>query len=645
MKSFFRGIVALIIVSSILLFSDLQNRNRTNLARQINERVQALAIKGKVYNLGLCYFAPEASHDELLKGLWQRLKELGFVRDSNLIVKESHSNAEIGNISSILLNLDNQNFDLIMVTSTPCVTAALATIKKHKVAFTYCSDPIAAGAGKSYTDHAKGITGIGSFPPVEKTIEFILETVPGTKKIGTIYNNSEANSRSVVSLMHKVAEQKGFTLVEVPVVNTSEVFQATQVILSKGIDALYISGDNTAIQAFDVIAALCNKSKMPVVVNDMPLIGRGALAAMGPGWRGVGYHTGDLVGLMLNGASPDTIPLENYVNEEVSVDLEKAKSLGLRIPEKYLTSAKPPAEVKIRKLAMVHYVDSPNSEDCEKGIRKALDDNNLKEGINYTLKVYNAQGDMSTLNSIAGTISNEKWDLVFVTSTPTIQILSKKLKNQKMVFTNVGDPLAAGLGKSFEDHLPDICGVSTMSDFEGMIKLVLNLQPGVKRIGTVFTPAEINSVIYKDKLNDAAAKNGIKLVAAPASSVTEILDAANSLVVEKIDAICQISDNLTGSSGSAIQKVSRDNKVPFYGFVTQLINGAVAVCARDYFQAGYDAGIMGVDILGGKKPAQISFHVVSKTTFLINKEVATYYNIPVTDKLFTKFPEIKISKN
>ena len=350
MKPFFRAILALIIVSAILLLSDLQNRNRKQKTREPVGQIGSEAVNGRQYSLGLCYFAPEASHEELLTGLWTRLGELGFVRGKNLIVKESHSNAEIGNISSILLNMDNLPLDLVLVTSTPCVTAALTSVKKHRVAFTYCSDPIAAGAGTSYKNHAPGMTGIGSFPPVEKTIEFILETVPRAKKIGTIYNNAEANSRSVVSLMHKVAEKKGFELIEVPVVNTSEVFQATQVIISKGIDALYISGDNTAIQAFDAIAGLCNKNSIPLVMNDMPFVGKGALAGIGPGWKGVGYHAGNLVALMLNGASPDTIPLENYVNEEVSVDMEKARALGLKIPAKYLSSAKSSGEAKKRDL-------------------------------------------------------------------------------------------------------------------------------------------------------------------------------------------------------------------------------------------------------------------------------------------------------
>jgi ABC-type uncharacterized transport system substrate-binding protein len=295
------------------------------------------------------------------------------------------------------------------------------------------------------------------------------------------------------------------------------------------------------------------------------------------------------------------------------------------------------------KLCLVHYVDSPNSEDCEKGIRKALEDNNLREGDDFTMKVFNAQGDISTLNSIAGSVGNETWDLVFATSTPTIQLLAKKLPKQKIVFTNVGDPLVAGLGKSFEDHLPEVCGISTMSDFEGMVKLVLYLHPGIKIIGTVFAPAEINSVAYKDRLDQAAKDQGLKLLAVPANTATEVLDAANSLVAQRIGAFCQISDNLTGSSGSAILKSSRDSKIPFYGFVSQqLAQGAVAVCARDYYQAGYDAGKMGVEVLSGKSPAAIPFRFVEKTDYMINRENARLFDVEITPELMVTFPTMQV---
>lgn len=645
MKSFSRGIFALIIVSAILLFSDLQNRNKNKVSRQPVDQAQSEAIEGKTYTLGLCYFAPEASHDELLIGLWARLNELGFVRDSNLIVKESHANGEIGNIAPILLNMDNQEMDLVLVTSTPCITAAVATIKNRPVAFTYCYDPIAAGAGNSMEDHYPGITGIGSFPPVEKTIQFILETIPGTKKIGTIYNTSEANSRKVVSVMREMAKKSGFTLVEMPVVNSSEVFQATQVIVSKGIDALYVSGDNTALQAFDAIAGVCSKQSVPLIVNDLPYVGKGAFAAIGIGWQSVGLYSGDLIGRLLNGASPAGIPIENYVNEAVAIDQEMAKKLGLTIPKKYLTTDKALPVGKKFKLGMVHYVDSPNSEDCERGIRKALKDKKLTEGVDFTLKVYNAQGDISTLNSIADAIGNEDWDLVYALSTPSAQLLAKKLQKSKIVFTNVGDPQAAGLGKSAEDHLPNICGISTMSDFEGLVKMVQALHPGIKSIGTVFTPAEINSVSYKNHLEKVAKKRGVRLIAVPANSASEVLDAANSLVARGIEAFCQISDNLTGSSSAAILKVSNDNRIPYYGFVTpQMKQGAVAVCARDYFQAGYEAGEMGIEVLSGRNPSKIPNRNVEKTDYLISMEAAHLFNVVVPAGIFKAFPTLKKSQ-
>ena len=645
MKSFSRGILALIIVSSILLLSDLQNRNKKRSIVQTPIQIGSEAVSGKIYTLGLCYFAPEASHDELLSGLWQRLEELGFDRKTNLKVLESHANGEIGSISPILMNMDNEVLDLVLVTSTPCVTGALTTIKKHPVAFTFCSDPIAAGAGKSYREHVKGISGIGSFPPVEKTIQFILETVPGVKKIGTIYNNAEANSRSVVGLMRKVAQEKHIELVEIPVINSSEVYQATQAVLSKGIDAMFISGDNTVTQAFDAVSGLCGKSSIPVIVNDSPLISKGALAAIGPGWRGVGYHSANLVALMLNGASPDTIPLENFSNEEVIINMEKAKVLGLTIPKLYLPEKEPSAAVNKRKFALVHYADSPNSEDCEKGIRKALEDKKLIEGADYTLKVYNAQGDISTLNSIAGTIGNDTWDLVFALSTPTAQLFAKKLPEARIVFSNVGDPLAAGLGKSDTDHLSNFCGTSTMSDFEGLIKLIQTLHPGIKRVGTVFTPAEVNSVSYNNRLQAEAKKQGVELVSVPANSATEVLDAANTLVSERIEAFCQISDNLTGSCTAAILKVSHNSKIPFYGFVSGLItHGAVAVCARDYFQAGYEAGEMGYEVLTGKDPGKIPYQNVKKTDYMINVETAREFNIRIPDQIISTFPHLKMIK-
>jgi ABC-type uncharacterized transport system substrate-binding protein len=109
------------------------------------------------------------------------------------------------------------------------------------VVFTYVYDPIAAGAGKSRTDHVPHVTGVGSFPPVADTIGVIEQLVPAVKSVGTLYNSSEANSRKVVSVARELFTKRGIRLEEVTVTGTSDVVQAAQILAGRSIQALWIT--------------------------------------------------------------------------------------------------------------------------------------------------------------------------------------------------------------------------------------------------------------------------------------------------------------------------------------------------------------------------------------------------------------------
>ena len=136
------------------------------------------------FKIGIGYFAPEPGADSCMKGLFDGLKEMGFVEGQNLTVQKAHANGEISNITAIMQNFDNSDVDLIVPMTTPCLTAACSTVKNKPVVFTYVYDPIAAGAGKTMEDHQANVTGVGSFPPVEDTIKVIQELVPGRQDRG-----------------------------------------------------------------------------------------------------------------------------------------------------------------------------------------------------------------------------------------------------------------------------------------------------------------------------------------------------------------------------------------------------------------------------------------------------------------------------
>ncbi|MEI6575211.1 MAG: ABC transporter substrate-binding protein [Bacteroidota bacterium] len=639
------GILALLVIGGVLLLSDLENRIGKQVKRETSvEGAGQYAIKGRTYKIGVTYFAPEVTFDQTMDGLWSGMKALGFVKDSNLKVISQHANAEIANLQPIHLYMDNQDVDVIVVTSTPGITAAISGVKKHPMVFTMTYTPLEAGAGKSYTDHLPNITGVGSFPPVQKTFDFILEILPNTKRIGTVYNSSEANSRKVIQVARDYLKTKGIELIETTMINTSEVHQAVSSVCMQKIDVMWVTGDNTAIQAMSGIIKVCRDNKIPLILNDIDYVKQGALAGVGIGWFATGSHSASYVARVLNGESPAKIPIENYVEEEIIVNKEVAKKLNIRIPEKYLAEKKRVDTVKTSegtatlpnkkfKLCLVIYNENPLSEDVEKGIRSELKKQGLIEGKNFSLKVLNAQGDVSTLNSIVGSLSSENYDLIFASSTPTIQLLSKKITKIPLVFTNCGDPIKAGLGTSYKQHLANVTGISTTSDFAGMMKLVTESMPGIKTIGTIYTTGEINSVAYEEELQKAGKKQGLRVISVPVSSASEVADASLSIINQGIQAFTQIADNLTASSSSAILKAAGKAKIPYFGFITdQASKGAVACLARDYTVAGSDAVKLALQILSGKSPASLPFQNVSRTSVTVNKEMMKSLKMNIPEK-------------
>lgn len=330
-------------------------------------------------------------------------------------------------------------------------------------------------------------------------------------------------------------------------------------------------------------------------------------------------------------------PTEKNVQEKTAVNRENPSESNITMSDTLLSVKKPEPPKKKLKLCLVHYVDSPNSENVEDGILAELKNQGMIKDKDYTMKTFNAQGDMSTLNSIAGAIAGDKWDLIFASSTPTIQLLSKKITNIPIVFSNVGDPVRAGLGESFEKHLPNLTGISTMSDFDGLVTMVIKSMPGIKIIGTIFTPGEINSVVYTEELKKAAEKHGLVLIAVPANSATEVADAALSIVNQGIQAFTQISDNLTASCCASIIKTAYNAGIPYFGFITEQVEaGAIAVLARDYFYAGVDAAKMAIEIFNGKSPADIPFQYVTKTSVTVNAEAMNHFGVKIPEKYYKK---------
>jgi ABC-type uncharacterized transport system substrate-binding protein len=292
-------------------------------------------------------------------------------------------------------------------------------------------------------------------------------------------------------------------------------------------------------------------------------------------------------------------------------------------------------------LRLVAYVNSPDVEETEHGLRDGLKAAGLVERRDYELKAANAQGDMTTLHSMIDAALADHADLVMTISTQALQSAVQRSRGSPIVFTMVANPFAAGVAKTNEDHLPNLTGAYGSNDVDAMLAVVKQLMPQAKRVGGLYVPTEVNSVYYHSLLVKAAKTAGYELVAQGINSPSEAPDTTQALCNQQIDLICLTNSNLAGSSFPTIMQTAKRAKIPVFGFLGSMApKGAVIVMTRDYYDMGIDSGQMAARVMRGEKPAAIPLHQCLKTKLLINRGAAKAAGIELPESLLKKADQV-----
>lgn len=300
-----------------------------------------------------------------------------------------------------------------------------------------------------------------------------------------------------------------------------------------------------------------------------------------------------------------------------------------------------PATKKWR-IYFLNYAESTLVEDCQRGFNDEFAKLGAVEGSNYEMKISNAQGEMANLVMTIDNALSGQADLILLTSTPTLQATLQKVKDTPVIFNVVANPILAGAGKSFGNHLPNVTGIATTSDFDGMAGILKECLPAVQTVGTLFCSNEDNSIFNKESVETALKKKGIKLETLSVSTTSEVSDAATALAEKDIDAICQVIGNILDASFASVSQAAQKQRKPLFAFTAgQAIKGGAAVAvSRDYEQAGRDMAHLAVRVMQGETPAQIPFQLVSKTRLVINKKNAAACGLTVPSAVLQKADKV-----
>jgi putative tryptophan/tyrosine transport system substrate-binding protein len=271
-------------------------------------------------------------------------------------------------------------------------------------------------------------------------------------------------------------------------------------------------------------------------------------------------------------------------------------------------------------IGVTQIVEHPSLDAAFKGFKQALKDKGLS--VSYDVQI--AQGDMNNNQTIANNFVSDGVDLIFANSTPSAQAALNATKDIPIVFTSVTDPVGAQLVQSMEKPGGNVTG-TTDTHPDAIPKTVQFIDKYINgnRIGMVYNAGEQNSVAQVDVVKQAIKGTDLQIVPVSVSTSAEVKQAAESLV-GKADCIYIITDNTVVSALESVIQVASEHDIPlFVGELDSVKRGGFAAYGFDYYDIGYEAGEMAVQILkDGKKPADLPVQYPQKLKLLINKKAA-----------------------
>ena len=227
--------------------------------------------------------------------------------------------------------------------------------------------------------------------------------------------------------------------------------------------------------------------------------------------------------------------------------------------------------------------------------------------------LFNAEGDIGTLNQIAAQVcsASPPYDLVISLSTVGTQAVMRSNKRGiPQVFGLVASPPGIGipLGPWVEGSTrpANVAGIGTLQPAEILFDAMRSCAPGVRRVGCVWNPAEPNAEASVKLGRAVCAKLGIELLEANGSNVNEVASAADGVIARGIDCFWILADtNVIAAAKPVIERCRRAGVPVITNFPNMAAMGAAINYGADYHAMGVSTGAIAELVLGGCPPRDV----------------------------------------
>ena len=274
--------------------------------------------------------------------------------------------------------------------------------------------------------------------------------------------------------------------------------------------------------------------------------------------------------------------------------------------------------------------------------QQGLRDLGYVEGKNLLLEVRYAEGKLDRLPELARELVQMNVNVFFTNATPGTVAVKQATSTIPIVFTGVGDPVSAGLVKSFAKPGSNITGISILSpDLGGKrLELLKEAIPGITRVALLWSPSASTAVALKATQAAADALH-LELQSLEVRSPDNFTSVTDAILKRRAGAILTNPSPVLGTIRTRVVEFATKNRLPaMYANLQFVEDGGLMAYAHSSADAYRRAAIYADKILKGTKPADLPVELPTKLELVINLKAAKQIGVTIPPNVLARADKV-----
>jgi len=285
----------------------------------------------------LIYSTPE--RDPNTQTLLEGFRQLGYVDGQNVTIEYRYAQGRPERLSELATDLVQTKPDVIFALGgdvTPHVAKATQAIP---IVYIMSADPVQLGMAKSLAKPGGNSTGVTllSDQLAAKRLETFKEAAPRIERVALVRDPSHVDNE--LPIAERAAKALKLELLPLGIHDPAELDRTLETAKQSGIDSLYIVSSRHTVANAQRIVDFANRQRLPLVAGWGAWVQAGGLISYGPNVSDMIRQASRYLDVVLKGAHPGDLPVQQPTRFELFVNLRTAKALGLDIPESFLLRA------------------------------------------------------------------------------------------------------------------------------------------------------------------------------------------------------------------------------------------------------------------------------------------------------------------